>query len=250
MDPSVIYTTLIDRDKTCRVSGYFEPTEQAHLIPQKEEAWFNRNSMFRYAVGQKRSDDNAIKSIDNMILLRTDIHVLFDNQKIAFIPKFWRGPNKFSIMAHVLAPGRSTQLIDDYHHVPLLHLTGIPLEYLYARFAYSVIPLLANFLRQGTPRVLAVIDENGKKVASFSSDACFRYSMANRARSESPKKRKQETSREQDMLEEDLSEVEDDLERGRKRKRSTSFSWQHSSDSGIHLDDFQLPVREGERLAV
>ena len=38
----------MDRDITCRVSGYMDGVEKAHLVPEGERLWFVSNKMDRY----------------------------------------------------------------------------------------------------------------------------------------------------------------------------------------------------------
>lgn len=250
MDWSATYTTLAQRDETCRLSNHFERTEQAHLVPQKEELWFNRNMMGKYRTSNRRPDDHTTKSLDNMILLRSDIHGLFDQQQIAFLPKPAQDTDQYSMVAHILVSSRSTELVDLYHNVPLLQLTNIPLEYLFARFAWSVMPLLSTFLRQGSPRVLSVIEATGKKTKICNGDECIAFSTLNRARTVSPKKRKQDQTGEDETLEDISSEIEDtsseidgdEADRGRKRRRSSSFTWRSSFKTGTEVDIFPSPV--------
>ncbi|KAL9616342.1 MAG: hypothetical protein Q9160_008785 [Pyrenula sp. 1 TL-2023] len=236
-DMSITDTTLCGRDKTCRLSNHSNATEQAHLVPQGQERWFLQNSMERYS-SLRRPDDNAINTTNNMILLRSDIHSLLDQQRITFLPKPGQGPNRHSMVAHILTSSGSTELIDLYHNVPLQQLTNIPLEYLFARFAWSVLPLLATFLRQGPTRFLSVVGENGRTMKDYDGPACYILAAQNRARTESPKKRKQGQIEEQLMYGDSLSEVDTDgEERGRKRWRSTSFTWRSSFGSGTEVDD-------------
>lgn len=235
--PLAACTTLRGRENTCRLSNYSEQTEQARLIPRSQEHWFFQNMMGKYSKAS-RPDDNLINSISNMILLRSDIYGLFDQQRITFLPKPSRDPNQSSMVAHVLSSGPSTELVNLYHNVPLQQLNGIPLEYLFTRFAWSVLPLLAPFLRQGTPRSLSVVEETGKKTKDYDGAACWMFSTLNRTRSESPKKRKLGQTGEQCECGDGSSESDSsEASRGRKRRRSISFSWPSGLGSSSEVED-------------
>jgi hypothetical protein len=70
-------------------------------------------------------------------------------------------------------------LYTDYHNRPVESLTGRAVEYLYARFAWDLLPQVIGFLQGGQPRRLAVRLSSGKvEVRTFSAHECQRFTEA------------------------------------------------------------------------
>lgn len=80
-------------------------------------------SLFRYC--RYTTNQHGIMSDDqNMLLLRSDLHHLFDTRRIALIPKqidldTSRPPQ---LLVHVLEPSISAQLVPLYHNRCLQHI--------------------------------------------------------------------------------------------------------------------------------
>ncbi|KAI8648430.1 MFS domain-containing protein [Fusarium sp. Ph1] len=78
-------TVALSRDGTCRISGYLDAVEVAHIVLPASGYWFEYNSVAIYArlsdVPQQIDDDR------NLITLRRDLHYLFDQRRFAFIVK-------------------------------------------------------------------------------------------------------------------------------------------------------------------
>ena len=226
---SSLTEALLARDISCRVTNHIEGTEHAHLVPRSEELWFSHNGMFQYT-NQQRPGTEPIDDSRNAILLRSDIHTIFDQKRLVLVPKI------SSFVVHVLAPGFTSELADLYHNVQLQPLAGIAVEYLFARFAWSVFTLAVNFLQQGFGRRLMVCGENGEtRIIESTGDQCrqFSASRGTKSRSQSPRKPQR------DVL--DTTGAEDDLEvcgsrmvsRGRTLKRSFDT---YSNGSSYHRD--------------
>ncbi|XWX00026.1 hypothetical protein V2A60_008042 [Cordyceps javanica] len=73
------------RDQTCRATASTLANEIAHIIPQALSEWWQRNSMFTYTANPDLSSDT--RCADNAILLRRDLHKLWDDHRFAFVPK-------------------------------------------------------------------------------------------------------------------------------------------------------------------
>lgn len=252
---SSLTEALLARDISCRVTNHIEGTEQAHLVPRSEELWFSRNGMFQYT-NQQRPGTEPIDDSCNAILLRSDIHTIFDQKRLVLVPKI------SAFVVHILAPGFTSELVDLYHNVQLQPLAGVAVEYLFARFAWSVFTLAVNFLQQGYGRRLMVRGENGEtKVTESTGDQCRQFSVSRgtKSRSQSPRKRQR------DVL--DTTAAEDSLEvcgrrmvsRGRTLKRSfntystgSSYNRDRSTSREFSDDtDFDLPDKSpsaGTRL--
>jgi hypothetical protein len=119
---------VLARDITCRITNRAEVTETAHLIPRSEERWFRENGMFQYTQPPKPGTD-SLEDARNAILLKSDVHTLFDQKRLLIVPKL------STFVVHILAPGLSSELLDLFHNVPVQQLTGISKECMFGRFA-------------------------------------------------------------------------------------------------------------------
>ena len=108
-------------------------------------------------MGNYTMDVNAKASVGdgaNMMLLRADVHSLYNKDKWTIVPK------DTSLVFHLLSP--SLELSRLYHNVPLQdNLNGVSMEYLLAAFASAIFPLLVPFLRNGVRRWLIAADVDG-----------------------------------------------------------------------------------------
>ncbi|KAM5471087.1 hypothetical protein MauCBS54593_003425 [Microsporum audouinii] len=194
----------IARDISCRVTNHTEGTEHAHLIPRSEQQWYIQNRMSRYA--NIRPDAEFIDDTSNAILLRSDIHSLFDQKRFVIVPK----ADNFVI--HILASGTSLELINCYHNVTLQPLTGVAIECLFARFAWSIFAYSTPSLLDGLKRTLSLYVDGEAKVVEYTREQCRQLVAGAKSRSQSPRKRQR------DIVQ---PGPEDDGEfRGRKRRRS------------------------------
>ena len=212
------------RDVSCRITNHIEGTEHAHLVPRSEERWFRENDMFLYT-NQQRPGTDPVDDARNAILLRSDIHTIFDEKRLAIVPK------SSILLVHVVAPGPLIQLTSLYHNVSLQPLVGVSIQYVLARFAWTIFTLSVDFMRQGLSRKLClyVVDE-GTRIVDYSGDQCRQllFSKAE-SRSQSSRKRQQSvfvTSAE-DEDEDDNSREE--YERGRRKRRWFDSPWLGSS---------------------
>lgn len=134
------------RDQCCRMTEAVEETDVAHIVPLAEEVWFNKNDMIRY--GNKHASLRpGVNDDANTMLLRADLHRSFDKRRFTFLPK-----KQGVFVTHVL---ESESLRDTYHNVEL-NTNYIAPEYFFARFAWTVLPLLRPFLRRGQRRLLLI----------------------------------------------------------------------------------------------
>ncbi|POR32602.1 Uncharacterized protein TPAR_07172 [Tolypocladium paradoxum] len=128
----------MDRDITCRVSGYMDAVEKAHLVPEGERLWFVSNRMDRYC--RRPLEVSAISDDKNILILRKDLHHLFDARRFTFVPKrFGACTSEFAeLVTHVLLPSGSPELVGLYHNRSPQPIRGISVECLFARFAWSL----------------------------------------------------------------------------------------------------------------
>ncbi|TIA29107.1 hypothetical protein D6C78_10404 [Aureobasidium pullulans] len=178
---------LLARDITCRLTDAFEGTEHAHLVPRSKVAWFQQNNMFRYSVSP-RPEVELIEAPRNALLLRSGIYTVFDQRRLAIVPKPLpsddTGRANHTSAAHVFSPSSSTQFAKLYHHVAIQPSHGISLEYMFARFASTVFAYSAQFLQQGVKRALCIVQDGEMTVEDFNEDQCIQLYQSRKARKE------------------------------------------------------------------
>ncbi|CAH0022806.1 unnamed protein product [Clonostachys rhizophaga] len=218
------------RDIICRITGSLLPNETAHIIPQAQSDWWQRNSMFTYAMNPDQSFDT--NCADNTILLRRDLHKMWDDHRFAIVPKAGKW------VVHILMSSSTVELEETYHNLELQPLFAVSRYFFFCRFALAIISK-SPFLRQQTARRLVILAGSGlPHVRTMSADDYQRLintTSRGSSRSQSPKKRQRSVQGEIDSSD-SPSEAEptpkgrDFPERGRPRKRRLS----HTSDSGDH----------------
>ena len=212
------------RDMVCRLTGFEEAADVAHLIPAKEEDWFDRNAMSQYNCDATLQ--SSINDVANCMLLRADVHRLFDRFKFVFIPK----PSTFDaddvpvsshLVCHML--GSSPELSALYHNVAVRPTPGLAVEYLLAAFARAIFPLLGSFLRCKRPRRLMVICDDEYIIKDCSGEECASMALAtgSRSRSISPRKRGAPVRSEGGIAGDSIAPQSGDIRGLRKGKDST-----------------------------
>ncbi|KAI0377890.1 hypothetical protein F5Y04DRAFT_262940 [Hypomontagnella monticulosa] len=164
--PSTTDESTVIRDECCRITQSFCGLEQAHIVPKAEDTWFMNNKMQRFS-----SNPSYVPPIDEMsnkILLRADVHRVFDRRELVMIPKLEDG--EYKLVTYILHTKR--QFVFEQHglfHNRRCHdLFGISREFLFARFAWSIfnnmtIRLLDTRYASIRLRVRRLID-NGRSV--------------------------------------------------------------------------------------
>jgi hypothetical protein len=123
--------------------------ELAHLIPKVEAVWFARNRMMHYV---NPGDAHAIHHPGNLIFLRADLRHLMDQR--VWVPMLKENRLVVCTMCKPPAQLLSPQFRLLYHNVALQELKGISKECIFARIAWSVIPLIKPFLQLRWTQVL------------------------------------------------------------------------------------------------
>ncbi|KAI1661740.1 hypothetical protein F4813DRAFT_345606 [Daldinia decipiens] len=124
--------SAMSRDITCRITKSHIGLEQAHIIPHAEDPWFRLNYMGFYATGQE------VDNLKNTILLRADVHKIWDKNEIILIPK--KHENTYHLVSHAFKTKRGGhfEIEELYHNRECQELRGIRREYLFARFAWAI----------------------------------------------------------------------------------------------------------------
>lgn len=78
-----------------------------------------------------------------------------------------------ALVVHVTARGPSFELTSLYHNVTLQPFVGMAIQYLFARFAWTVFAQSINFVQQGLKRSLCIHVSDGETSAKeFSGEQC------------------------------------------------------------------------------
>ena len=185
---SAISAAVIERDKSCIVSGDRDMLERAHLCPKVETEWFQTNGMRSYnnqgnLFGSAAADDMA-----NAITLRMDIHKAFDRGHFVIARK------KGHWVPHFLNP--TYDLGRKYHQLVLKMNANVASEFLLVRFAWAIFPLVRSLFEHGGERIVKLRQktntggEEVQKVISKEDVADLFEKGSSRGRSKTPKKRK------------------------------------------------------------
>ncbi|KAJ9654530.1 hypothetical protein H2201_008988 [Coniosporium apollinis] len=188
-ETSNLSVALKVRDGSCRMSAHEEGCQIAHLCPRSEDRWFHANEMHRYIYNVRKPGSGAIDDISNVLLLRSDLHFAFDDLKFVFVPKTTSAAGTCFVV-HLLAPSKELRRL--YHNTKLHPVTEISLEFLLARFAWSIFPSLESFLQDDVARDLLLASSEGSgETVSAPPEQCklFTKQAGARSRSASPKKR-------------------------------------------------------------
>jgi HNH endonuclease len=175
-------TLVAQRDTTCRISNCGEACEVAHIIPKAEDVWFHSNRMSRYISRMSRSGESAIGDTTNLMLLRVDLHRLFDEPRFALVPKAG------NIVCHFV---EMSELVPLLHNVTLQPLNGVAIEYIFSRFAWSIFNYTGEFLTTTVDRMLFILDAGAifPTIRKVPGDECRTLKSQTRSRSASPTKR-------------------------------------------------------------
>lgn len=162
----------------CVLTGQKFGLQKAHIVPRGETEWFEMNRMGVLFSSDNR--ENSVDNIDNLLLLRTDLHQGLDQKLFAFFPKGDK------MMLHCM--GRNAA---PWHNVYLKR--DVCKEFLLARFAWTLYPIcLAPWLKMKKARMLWVDVNGALSVQEVGGEDCQLLAHSIRPRSTSPKKRRTE----------------------------------------------------------
>ncbi|PIL32444.1 hypothetical protein GSI_05146 [Ganoderma sinense ZZ0214-1] len=125
---------VVWRDKYCALSTGQSFIQCAHLVPKSEEAWYDANEMFVHAFPNMQSGINALA---NGISLRDDLHRCFDSYAFVFYPV-----DRDGFMAYFVGEAGYPDYTESFHRRLATIHPSVAVEFLYARFAYTVVNLL------------------------------------------------------------------------------------------------------------
>ncbi|KAM0669965.1 hypothetical protein ACQRIU_000360 [Beauveria bassiana] len=147
--------------------------------------------------------------------------------------------NKTNNPLHVLSGPHSEELAAVYHNIEPQLLLGLAVEYLFARFAWTVLAQTC-FLEAGVPRRLVVRGKDGQPTARevLGTDCRIMFTPSlsrSKSRSQSPKKRVRDDTAEDEDKYHRVTDYDDAVwdTRGRPRKRSAYQSATTSATSSL-----------------
>jgi hypothetical protein len=166
------------------------------------------------------SPDNLWNDLGNVILLRSDIHTVFDERKFVLFPKSDKG-----FVVHMLEP--TPDLAQLYHNVEVHPLMQCSPQFIFARFAWAIFPSLSTFIsKPGVSRYLRILKTFSTGAAYVEEEISGTEKLrakVSASRSRSPKKR-------QRAAEQQNNDTEDATSSSRKKRRRVSKS---SSDPSL-----------------
>ncbi|KAK3934497.1 hypothetical protein QBC46DRAFT_273641 [Diplogelasinospora grovesii] len=188
------------RDETCRITCSSSPYEIAHIVPVKEAKWWRENAMFSHT--PKPSDSMDTNCPENAMLMRKDIHYLWDTHKFAIVLKAGKW------VLYVLENSTTDKLREKYHNLETQRLSKVARQFLFARFALAILNQQALFMKQGHACTLRVITDGMQKTMELSGDKVrSKFGPSNaKSGSRSPTKRPRSTTRDNDALDRDDTE--------------------------------------------
>jgi hypothetical protein len=176
---SDITSALGQRDSfKCQMSASTEAYEKAHILPVQENEWFHANRMDAYIFNKRWVGTRGVNDVNNMLLLRADLHTLFDEYKFVFIPKKEISSSSGKFVSHMLTHSR--ELSQLYHNVQLQSSEKLKPQFLLARLAFSVLPMMEGFLQGNLARKLYTVTGDSY---TASAEECKNFTSTTGARS-------------------------------------------------------------------
>jgi HNH endonuclease len=230
----------VTRSERCLITGR-STTEKAQCIPAAEEAWFNGNAMGHYEGGSLGN----INSISNHFYLHCALHRLFDNRVWTFVPRH----GEFAVTA--LSPrlnepsGEFSEFVYTFHGKGVMFDFPAPPQFVFARFAWSVLLFAKSFVISGTkvPKLLKTYDpvtetSITKTWRAAEADMKFGGGGSQQSTSRKAKKRVRDEVDDDGVSymdsedDKDAGDSEDEMTRGRSRKirppagvRESEWGW-------------------------
>lgn len=228
-------------EEACRITGYEDHCEVAHVIPAGESEWFKKQDMHRFL---PESDSQGVHSSSNCMLLRRDLHTAYDDRSLTFFPK--RGKYVASCLLLTI------NIEAENHNRELRDVSAIPWPFHFSRLVWQVIPGVRRFLSKGIARRVVRTDpETGDVKRDLATGPeCMILGLQR----PSSRKRKikslspalasgDEFSLSQDYPSDDEEDEDYLRERGRKRKRTAKGDPDLSDASSTTTVSAQFRVR-------
>jgi hypothetical protein len=172
------------RDGGCCVSPNQDGVEGAHICPEGEDEWFREQEMDQYNPISWMTGAKPVNNPANMLTLRADIHIVFDAKSFVFTRKHG------SWVWHFLTC--TANLGSEYHNMRVKIPADVHPNFILARLAWAVFPMIQNFFSRGEPRLVRVALEQREMTSQELGDTFFsrgRNTSPTKSRSNSPQKR-------------------------------------------------------------
>jgi len=156
---------------TCSITDSNYAIDGAHIVPQKERAWYKDNNMKIYGAGLRDIDNQA-----NILPLRKDIYHCFDNRWFVIVPKIAKvetGSATPSIryVTHIISRD-AAELWPTYHNTLVESLRNSSRAYLFARFAWAILFRVKLFVINGYPRHVIRIYKDEESAIEYKAEHC------------------------------------------------------------------------------
>ncbi|KAF8241294.1 hypothetical protein K440DRAFT_608510 [Wilcoxina mikolae CBS 423.85] len=226
------------RDGVCRITGYGESTQNAHLIPVTQLRWFIANNMRQYNRTRRNPRDpkHLIDDPRNGFLCRQDVNTTMDMGTFCVVCKEDR------FVVHFLQ--ETLHLGPLYHNREFVLSYDACVEFLWTRFAWSLFRMIGAFVvTTGRAIMLAnvVLARTGDGQAEESQSRFQEEAVKLRPRSPGKRMRKEQGGAADDNG--DISDGVDtatDAESVTNSDHSSYFSDDSLGDD--NKDDSQLPL--------
>lgn len=184
---------VLSRDRSCRVSGYRDFIEGAHLCPRSKLEWFRQNGMQLYNRNQMLQVPNQVDDIGNAVAMRADIHNAFDARIFVIVRKGGKWTNHFLSITNDLGAL--------YHNAEITLDPGVAPAFILTRFAWALLPLISGSgFFDGEAKLVRIWNENKDKQLDklFGVQDRERVFPQLKSKNQSPKKGKRTRSEEPD----------------------------------------------------
>jgi hypothetical protein len=185
MAPSGFTERVLSHDKSCIITGHETSVQACHLCPRSEADWFWRNDMDRYNLDNIRRSDYALDDVANGLILRSDLHQELDAHGFVLMRK-----SECGYVVHCLTA--TPDILPAYHNRQTRSITTAVPQFVYARLAYAILPLLSAFLSRGesTKRVIRLkVGGTSSETETLDISTQEFRKPPSKSRSASPKKR-------------------------------------------------------------
>lgn len=148
--------------------------------------------MGQYGLDRRDTEDPA-----NLVSLRGDVHTWLDARGWTITPK--ATPEGYRYVAHVLDTVQAPEFFSWYHNVQLRFSGRQASEYIFARFAWTIIHLVKPFVISSSPRAVVHVQTDPEKavrwvVETMQSDQLDKLYGGGGSRGASPNKRRKPSS--------------------------------------------------------
>jgi len=150
----------------CILSGAEDGLRQAHIVPKSESSWYEHNAMMIRLRETPVSYTAGVDLPSNIVNLRADLHLSWDNDTFIFVPKRIRSRYEHSqvaLVAHIVDKRKKESFYLWHNRCTTLPKT-CHMEVFFARFAWFILQQVFNRFLRSCPDKKAVLirKDNGE----------------------------------------------------------------------------------------